>query len=577
MSLPAGFKTSGRGSLGDLDPRARGANKHGISEIRRSELSKVARSWLTDSTDITNKDLIESAGCSRKTRKRAAVLAGKDCDLGRMSENEFDEFIMRAGEPSPTVPDLVRWTFLFSKVEALLGKTSARNYLNALCRWRQDGNQVDAYCTSTMERIVRCMLLPTEGPIDARTVTCAKKLGMNASDLVAARKAAEAELAGMSAANLNGADAADMADTDKAVTHDLDRFVTTMSLVVGIPPGSPPEIEDSIQHSTEFGYQGALGKSQTFSCIRDAHCLRELIASLLFSDGPWRVASSYTTIGGLESYRANRHWAYCRPLFLSYANFERPESGPGHMYVFDIRYVFESSKGSKQFLRRSVSYLAEHLFHEECHADEVEMRVQGFVHPEISEAKTWGDESRVFGGPNDPVNRAMLTQVPSTTSLRTMVSYCVLMRVGNVVAKLFVMFEVDNDQEVPQEKLDAIYSLASHASERLKTWVSEYREQCRGLLDRLPPLARCQHAAYLAATRALASRAHAAATKAQPMVYMKRSLPTCAMCGQSNPDCKRCAGCLQSFLCSEKCQAEFWNSEHKASCSREFELKQVAQ
>ncbi|CAE8635960.1 unnamed protein product [Polarella glacialis] len=187
----------------------------------------------------------------------------------------------------------------------------------------------------------------------------------------------------------------------------------------------------------------------------------------------------------------------------------------------------------------------------------------GFGHRRVQDHPSFGDESFVFGGDEDPVSKLLQEQYGSDVPC----FLNVLIRVGNVVAKLFVSIVGSADKHAPD-----IYALAGHVSERLTSWVQRFGLECCTAIQSLPDPALCAYDALQAAHRALAQRSLRDAAGNHSSFAIANSVQTCASCGVQSRSCNRCGGCYRYFLCGTHCQRQFWESGHKIECSREFEL-----
>ena len=64
--------------------------------------------WMTSNTG----NLADAREHKRdKCKNRTDVAFGQAAPKGRLTDSEFDEWLKRAGEPSPTIYDVGRWKF----------------------------------------------------------------------------------------------------------------------------------------------------------------------------------------------------------------------------------------------------------------------------------------------------------------------------------------------------------------------------------------------------------------------------------------------------------------------------------
>jgi len=551
--LPHGLKRAKNGSLGKIDPTAAEGNKHRLSTEQHAQLSSSAERWM-----FTHK----SSG---------AYLGSGITAHGKRSESEFDEFLMRAGEKSPTVADLARWRYLMAKADQCLGKKVAQKYLDTICRWKQHDRQDDAEFLAATEAYIRRNLIPESGPVDASTATNAKQLGVSIDALVAARNAA-AEF--MNVVHLP--EDLQRGEVEIAASAFQGSIVSALASLLLHPLTSWPlrshQIEQWLVQTGVHGFN--------LSSLADAlHCEATALDALVCATkaDQYSVSKSCVSLENPKDLLKNRHWSFCRPLFASTRQYNLTGGSPGALVdssiavVFDIRYVFESAKGAKRFLHRGLNYLAENHIDDSI-ADLADRITGGHCHQQVKDAPSFGDESFVFGGDGDPgvkVKRAIFHRLrpDSPSSMNSMNFMNVLIRVRNVVAKLFVSVDGSAD-----EHSGDIYALATHVSERLSSWVQRFGQECGTVVKRLPDTARCAYDAFLAAHRVLAKCLLQEASASHSMYAIANSMQTCARCGVQSRSCKRCGGCYRYYLCGSDCQRLFWECGHKTECSREFEL-----
>jgi len=535
---PPGFKFAKNGSLGKLDPAAAEHNKHRLSEEQHEELSWSAQQWL-----LTHK----SSG---------AYLGPGMTAHGKLSESEFDEFLMRAGEKSPTLADLARWGYLMAKVEQCLGKKLAGKYLDTICRWKQHDRQDDAKFLRATESHIKRSFIPESGPADASTATIAKQLGVSIDALVAARNAAAEFLNAVHSPE-------DLERARDAITASECCIISALAFLLLHAMRSWPvrshQIDQWLAQTGMHGFSGYVLASLTDALHCEATALDEFMGATKADQ--YEVAKSTVYLQNPKELNQNRHWPFCRPLFTSKRQFDFT-AGSFVAVVFDIRWVFESAKGAKQFFRRGQNYLAENHI-EESVADLADRITHGFCHQQVTNAPVFGDESFVFGGDADPKMKLMQQHCGTPINFIN-----VLIRVKNVVAKLYVSVAGSAD-----ERATDIYALASHVSARLGSWVQSFGAECGTVVPSLPDPARCAYDAMLAAHRVLAQwTLQQASAGNHSMFAIVNSVQTCATCGVQSRSCKRCGGCYRYFSCGSDCQHQFWGSGHKSKCSREFEL-----
>lgn len=543
-TLANGMQLARNGSLGNVDPATAGDNKRRLSKEQQEKLSNNAARWLFS------------------TKNAASHFAESSAARGTLSDSEFDEFLMRAGDTSPTVCDLGRWRYVMAKVENCLGKSAATKYLNAICRWKQHDKQEDAELVASIEAYIRANLIPQSGPVADSTVALARSIEASTDALVEARNAAAQALG-------TGCSSEDFMRTRGSLFSEASNGQIMPFLSLLVLQGMDTWPQDSHGVEAWLSRAGCNGLCQPDLTWIDAlHCGTEGLDAFVASmSGHLSLEESPISLESFQQVKDNRHWSFCRPLFKTRRTYHI-DTERGISVVFDIRFVFESAKGAKRFVQRGLNYLAENHVYDsfaEC-ADRVN---HGVAHKQVEGAPCWGDESFLFGGDDDEPFNVICKQSGAGQSEMSFLN--AIVRIRNVVAKMFVL--------VPgpvSERTADIFALVSHGSERLSAWERRFGGECAGAVLGLPKPARVAYNALLAAHQVLAQLALKAAASGRSVYVRPGSEQCCANCGVRSSRCKRCGGCYRHFLCGSACQRAFWELGHKAACSREFKLTPLA-
>ena len=306
-------------------------------------------------------------------------------------------------------------------------------------------------------------------------------------------------------------------------------------------------------------------------CVELLHCRKPAIEACSDQIGGMDIEFKLGLPGAFhEAVHIDRHVGFCKGLFSSEVGIV--DTGT----VRDLKWVFESARGAKQYFRRAMPHLSESDLDEECLVDQAEFIRRGVIHPPVADAPSFGDESVVLGGENDTITGLMMDVAlkgaasDSSAAFRKHRMYFVIFRVGNVVGKLYVHFMSNLD---PAEQLVRVYALANESVDRVTLWVQRFGTDCQDLLTRLPEDPRRMCMAKRAAMCSLAEQGLKLADE-QPRAAPKVLKKACAVCG-STKKLQRCSGCRLIWFCSNACQKQGWQDGHKQSCSLTYQLKHV--